>query len=451
MAEKTHPKNISLFYRSGIIVAITLFLFQAIIIIAFIAFLLLPVIKSSAVTMSTIIKMSSHTWLTLGAQERLAFNKELKQHYNFQLFVNNNADIDGNHRPHEPYLFYLEEELGRHLNQTPHFYGDKNNPDQYWLKFYNQGTLFEVLVPLHQLGGKPHAAIIAIVIGGLIMLFISSWFLAYHLNKPIERLIKAIKQVSYGISPDPIPENGSRELVELAQSVNTMATKVDDLLENRTVMLAGISHDLRTPLTRMALSIELLPEETNQKLTGRIRQDIYLMNEMITHYMELATCLTKEKPEQLNIHELIQSYIYEIQHHAKVKINLSMPKVHSKNRQKQWVYPVALKRIINNLLENAIRYGEAKPINVSCKKVIGKRDSHIIITISDQGPGIPAEQIEKVFQPFYRVDKSRNEKSGGSGLGLAIVYHLVQAHDWGIELESPENKGLSVKLTLPVR
>ena len=441
----------SLFYRSGIIVSITLFLFQAVIISAFVIFMLMPVIKSSAVTMAAIMEMSSQTWLTLNSEQRKTFNQELKKRYNFQLYVDSEADIDMTHRPHEPYLYYLEDELSKQLNQSLLFYGDKKNPDRYWIKFHYQEKLFEIAVPLHQLGGQPHATIIAVVISGLIMLFISSWFLAYQLNKPIKRLIKAIKQVSYGISPDPIPENGSKELVVLAQSVNIMAAKVDELIENRTVMLAGISHDLRTPLTRMALSIELLPEETNQQLTQRIRQDIYLMNEMITHYMELATCLTKEKPEQLNLYDVIQGYISEIQHHSKVIIELKMPGNHLNNKQKQWVYPVALKRIISNLLENAIRYGEGKPVNVSCEKVIMERDSQIIIKITDHGPGIPEQQIEKVFHPFYRVDKSRNANSGGSGLGLAIVYHLVQAHDWDIELESPENEGLTAKLIFPVR
>ncbi|MCK5666229.1 MAG: hypothetical protein KAI17_22215, partial [Thiotrichaceae bacterium] len=248
-----------------------------------------------------------------------------------------------------------------------------------------------------------------------------------------------------------IPETGCKELVVLAHSVNIMATKVKDLLENRTVMLAGISHDLRTPLTRMALSVELLPEETSQQLTQRIRQDIKLMNEMIGHYMELASCLTKEKPEQHNLHALIQSYIHEIQQNSNVDIELKMPSVRAGAIEKLWIYPVALKRIISNLLENAIRYGEGKPVIVSCEKLTRQNKQFIIIKITDHGPGISEQEIEKVFHPFYRVDKSRNSESGGSGLGLAIVYHLTRAHDWIIELESPPDEGLTAKLTLPVR
>ncbi len=444
-------KSISLFSRTGIIVAITLFLFQAAIVTAIIIFLLMPVIKSSAVTMAAIMEMSAQTWLKLVPEEYQLFNKELKRHYNFKLYVDKNPDIEPTARPHEPYLHYLEAELGKQQELPPRFYADRKNPDIYWINYRYQGQLFNIAVPLHQLGGRPHAAIIAIIVSGVIMLFISSWFLAYHLNRPINRLINAVKQVSYGISPEPIPETGCKELVVLAHSVNIMATKVKDLLENRTVMLAGISHDLRTPLTRMALSVELLPEETSQQLTQRIRQDIKLMNEMIGHYMELASCLTKEQPEQHNLHALIQSYIHEIQQHSNVDIELQMPVVSKESIEKLWIYPVALKRIISNLLENAIRYGEGKPVIVSCEKVTGQNKQSIIIKITDHGPGIPEQEIEKVFHPFYRVDKSRNSESGGSGLGLAIVHHLTQAHDWVIELESPPNEGLTAKLTLPVR
>ena len=443
-------KNISLFSRTRFIIGITLFLFQAVIILAVVIFLIMPVIKTSAVTMATIMDMSTQTWLTLLPEEHEEFNKELKRRYNFELYVDKTSEIDITVRPHEPYLFYLEDELGKQMEQPPFFYGDKKNPDMYWINYNYQGHIFNIAVPLHQLGGRPHAVTIAIIVSGFIMLFISSWFLAYHLNKPIKRLITTVRQVTHGISPRLIPETGCKELVVLAHSVNTMTSKMKDLLENRTVMLAGISHDLRTPLTRMALSVEMLPED-NKQLTQRIRQDINLMNEMIGHYMELACCLTKEKAEQHNLYALIQGYIHKLQQHSSVDIELKMPAVRSEVINKFWIYPVALKRIINNLLENAIRYGEAKPVIVSCEKVTRQNTKYIIIKITDHGPGISAQEIEKVFLPFYRVDKSRNSQSGGSGLGLAIVYHLTQAHDWLIELESPPGEGLTAKLTIPVR
>ncbi len=442
-------KNISLFSRASIIIGMTLFLFQMTLVTSIIIFLIMPVIKSSAVTMASIIEVSSQYYLKIPTQEHKKFNQELKKRYNFQLYVNSHPDIDSSIRPHEPYLFYLEDQLSQQFNQILYFYGDNKNPNLYWIKYYYQEKLFELAVPLHQPGGQPHAVIWATIISGLIILLSSSWFLAYHLNKPINLLINNIRQVSYGISPKPIPENGCRELVVLAHSVNNMVLKVNDLIENRTVMLGGISHDLRTPLTRMALSVELFPKEVKPQLVEHIRQDVYLMNEMISHYMELASCLTKEKPEQLDLHALIHTYIKQVQQYSTVDISLQMPIIRSDTTQKRWVYPVALKRIISNLLENAIRYGEGKPVSVSCEKIIRKQNTYAVIKIMDQGSGIPEQELKKVFNPFYRVDKSRNTQSGGSGLGLAIVHHLTQAHDWVIELESPPNQGLTAKLILP--
>ena len=443
-------KSLSLFSRTGIIVGITLFVFQVSILISIIFFLLLPVVQNSAITMAAIIKMSAQNWIDLPPQKREQFTAELKTQYNFELFAYKHPEIDARSRPHEPYLFYLEEALGEQLNQYCRFYGDKNDSELYWLHFKYQNHRFDIAVPLHQLKGQPHAAMIAIFLSGLILTFISSWFLAYHLNKPINRLIAAVKQVSRGISPSPLQERGCRELVDLAESVNTMAKRVEELLENRTVMLAGISHDLRTPLTRMALSIEMLIEANDPELAQRIRQDIALMNEMIGHYMELASCLTEEKAEQYDLHELLQNSINAIQQHSSVHIELKTTYARHNTDATIWVYPVALKRIVNNLLENAIRYGEGKPVMVSCERVEQENKKQILIKITDHGPGIPEQEIDKVFRPFYRVDKSRSTKSGGSGLGLAIVSHLAQAHGWLIELKSPHDGGLTAQITLAV-
>jgi two-component system osmolarity sensor histidine kinase EnvZ len=337
------------------------------------------------------------------------------------------------------------------LGQYVRFFEDKKNPDRYWINFKYQEHHFEIAIPLHQLGGQPHVIINAIILSGLLLTFISSWFLAYHLNKPIRRMVTAVKQVSNGISPKPIPEQGCKELVVLAESVNVMAKKVKELLENRTIMLAGISHDLRTPLTRMALSVEMLPDADDSILMQHIHKDIALMNEMIGHYMELACCLTEEKPEEHEIYSLLSVYISEIQQHSNVPIDLKTVNTSSEiELDTLRIYPVAFKRIISNLLGNAIRYGEGKPIIVSYDKVKKRGEDWIQISIIDQGPGISEKELERVFHPFYKVDKSRNSKLGGSGLGLAIVSHLAQAHGWHIELNSPESGGLIAQVRLPI-
>ncbi len=447
-------KSISLLSRSAIVVGITLFISQVFIVSLIIIFIVLPVVQNSAITMAAIMKTSTQHWLELPVSQREQFTQNLKKNYNFTLQAYQYEDIDTTARPYEPYIFYLEDAVREEFKQYVRFFQDRNRSDLYWINFKYQGHHFEISIPLHQLGGQPHVIIIAIVLSGLLLTLISSWLLAYHLNKPINRLVAAVKQVSNGISPEPIPERGCKELVVLAESVNTMAKKVEQLLENRTVMLAGISHDLRTPLTRMALSVEMLPEDNDSMLMQHIQKDIVLMNEMIGHYMELACCLTEEKPEEHELYPLLYDYVNEIKQHSSVQIDLKADITpHSMSGAKcdaLRIYPVAFKRIIINLLENAVRYGEGKPILVSYEKVEKQGSNWIQIKIIDQGPGIAEQELEKVFHPFYKVDKSRNSKVGGSGLGLAIVSHLAQAHGWHIELKNSQEGGLIAQITLPV-
>lgn len=445
-------KSISLLSRSAIIVGITLFVSQVFIIALIIIFIVLPVIHNSAITMAAIMETSTEQWLELSVEKREQFTDKLNKNFNFKLQAYRNEAINTTARPHEPYLFYLEEALSNELNQYVRFFEGKTDSERYWIDFKYHGHHFEVAVPLHQLGGQPHIIIIAIVLSGLILTSISSWFLAVHLNKPIKRLILAVKHVSNGISPEPIPERGCQELVILAESVNIMARKVQELLENRTIMLAGISHDLRTPLTRMALSVEMLPEDKESKLMQHIHKDIGLMNEMIGHYMELACCLTEERPEEHALYPLLIKYISEIQQNSSVQIDLMRDHALQSETKADFlrIYPVAFKRIISNLLGNAIRYGEGKPISVSYEKIKKGDGERIQISIMDQGPGISEAELKKVFHPFYKVDKSRNSTLGGSGLGLAIVSHLSQAHGWQIELKSPKNGGLIAQITLPL-
>ncbi|MCP3850597.1 MAG: hypothetical protein GY694_10220 [Gammaproteobacteria bacterium] len=447
-------RSISLFSRSAIIVSITLLISQLIISSLIMLFIVLPVIQHSAITMAAIMKTSTQQWLELPPEKRSDFTHKINKSYNFKLQQYQNIAINTDHPTHEPYVFYLEDALQKELNQFVRFFEDRNNPKQYWINFKYQQQHFEIAIPLHQLGGQPHIIINAIIISLLLLTLIASWFLAYHLNKPIKRMILAVKQVSQGISPDAIPEQGCKEMVVLANSVNTMAKKVDELLENRTIMLAGISHDLRTPLTRMALSVEMLPDTNNPKLIQHIENDIVLMNEMIGHYMELACCLTEEKPEELSPLLLLGDSIQEIQQNSSVQIELNQIPSESSTEKGSLnsirTYPVALKRIVINLLGNAVRYGQGKPIIVNYETIDKEGKQQVKISIIDQGSGIPENEFDKVFRPFYKVDKSRNSKSGGSGLGLAIVSHLAKAHGWHIGLKTANNGGLVVIIIIPI-
>ncbi len=229
----------------------------------------------------------------------------------------------------------------------------------------------------------------------------------------------------------------------MAARFNTMARDVSALLANRTTLLAGVSHDLRTPITRMRLAVELLPEEVDPKLVQRLRTNLEAMEELIGDAMQFARG-TQESAQPVQLHdylaELVQSF------DAPVRLEVNSPPA----------APVviavgAFGRVIGNLVGNAITHGPganaaangAAALDEVVVQLNGTR-----VRVLDRGPGIPAASRERVFEPFFRLDESRNVHTGGSGLGLAIVRQLCQAHGWEVSLSDRIGGGTCAELNL---
>ena len=221
-----------------------------------------------------------------------------------------------------------------------------------------------------------------------------------------------------------------------------MALQIQDLLANRTTLLAGISHDLRTPLTRLELVIEMLEENCKPALLKQAKSDIGQMNRLIGLFLEISRGLQEEKCQRINIKPLLEEVVEDfIQGGAEIIWNQGSDCYKS-------IHPLALRRIITNLLENAVRYGEGKAINLNYK-VKGEGDSAIvIIEILDRGPGIPSEQLDAVFQPFHRLEQSRSKHTGGTGLGLSIAQQLASANGCKVELIPRDTGGTCARITI---
>jgi two-component system osmolarity sensor histidine kinase EnvZ len=435
-------RSISLLTRNGLTIGITLFIFQIIIVSAILFFLLIPVIRHSSENMASIIFLSMDKWSLSGPTVRLELIKELELKYDFKMKVNQAPQIIDS-RPMEPYLIYLEQFLNKKSDLHQAFWQDANQSNLYWIKLKQNKKTFYIAIPLHQLGGKPLEFGLSIIFSGLLLTFISSWLLAIHLNRPIYRLINAIQELGKGHLPIKLPEKGCKELIVLAESFNDMVKQIDDLLENRTIMLAGISHDLRTPLTRMTLCLEMLPDNFKHQKLDSIGHEIILMNDMIGHYMELARCLSEEKIESHDLKIFISLLLEEIKY-EKITI-LFEGDFFQQDQAYINFFPISLKRILINFIANSIKYAVDKPILLNIKQI----KQVVIFEVIDQGPGIQDNEIENVFKPFYRLEKSRNIKTGGSGLGLAIVSRLADAHDWHVELKNCKTGGLIAQVSIP--
>jgi two-component system osmolarity sensor histidine kinase EnvZ len=275
---------------------------------------------------------------------------------------------------------------------------------------------------------------------GVLLTLVAAWWLARRTTRPLQRLEQAATSLGRGQTPAHLPETGPREIAALSRRFNEMARQVEDLLAARTVLLAGVSHDLRTPLARLRLAVEMLVRKPGPELVAQVEGDIEAMDRLIADVLTLARGLGHEAVQPVVLAELLAERVEAIPGAA--------GKVQIESVDLTLEVPVgALRRILDNLLENALRYGGGQPV------VLKARADHgcCRIGVLDRGPGIPAAELEAVFRPFFRLEASRSVETGGSGLGLAIVRQLATAQGWSISLQAREGGGLAAWLEIPLQ
>jgi len=301
------------------------------------------------------------------------------------------------------------------------------------LVLLNKNEVIEFLVPkskIRSTSGRIFA--LWITVPSLIFLFISIIFLRNQI-RPIVLLSQAAERFGKGQFDSDFKVSGALEIRQASYEFERMKRRILKHISQRTAMLSGISHDLKTPLTRLKLQIELLNK--NQKLNS-LKEEITEMEKMINEYLDFASNQYSQPVEKFNIVQLIQNLIDKS---FKKNIKIKSPKILIFFGRKNLI-----RRCIANIINNSQKYAEN--ISITCKKI----KKTILINIDDDGPGIADEHKEKVFRPFYRVDKSRSLKDNNVGLGLSIVEDIVNSHGGTVKLlNNPKGKGLRVSLSFP--
>ena len=268
-----------------------------------------------------------------------------------------------------------------------------------------------------------------------VILLIIAYFFMKGQIKPLKRLAIIAETFGRGLDAPEIKESGATEIRQTANAFNQMRTRIKRFLKQRTDMLAGVSHDLRTPLTRMKLQLSLMKNEDGKK---ELENDINEMTAMLDSYVSFVKGETPDPIEQIYFQDLLKD-ICENSKFFNNKIELNIIKnVKSSGR------PILLKRCCKNIIENATRY--ANKIIVE----LNSNNDNIIISVDDNGPGIPENKYEDVFKPFFTLDPSRNKLKGESGLGMTISRDIVRSHGGDISLSKSELGGLKVIISLPI-
>jgi two-component system osmolarity sensor histidine kinase EnvZ len=297
-------------------------------------------------------------------------------------------------------------------------------------------AVLRVVAPGDRLFSSTTYIFIMWMVGSSLILFAVASIFMRNQIRPIRRLARAVDSFGKG---RPVEEDfrsgGAQEVRQAATAFNLMRERIQRQIRQRTDMLSGVSHDLRTPLTRMKLQLAMLGSSPE---IDELKADVSEMEKMIEGYLTFARGEGDEEAIETNLSGVIEDVV------AQWKRNGAAIDVHVEGRLDAWCRPNAIKRCLDNLITNANRYGSHIWLRA------GKRDEFTEITIDDDGPGIAEESREEVFRPFFRLDQSRNPETGGTGLGLAIARDIARAHGGDIIMETSPNGGLRTLVRLPL-
>ena len=312
----------------------------------------------------------------------------------------------------EDYLFWIRPP------QAPHL----------WVKIPLEGMTQNSVSPL----------IFFLVIIGLLSV-IGGWLFVRQLNRPLKSLQLAAEDVGRGDFPEPLVERGTSEIVAVTQAFNHMSKGIKQLEDDRNLLMAGISHDLRTPLTRIRLASEMMSEQDDFLKEG-IEIDIEDMNNIIDQFIDYIRHDSKDKAELADLNALVEEVLnVETPNDRNIIFTRQdCPKIPLRH--------VAVKRALANLVQNALRYTSD---DIEVITGVDKLKGCAYFIVSDQGEGIPDADIERLFQPFTQGDTARGGE--GSGLGLAIIKRIVDTHGGCVELTNKESGGLQAKVCLPLK
>lgn len=291
-----------------------------------------------------------------------------------------------------------------------------------------------------------------------LLIILGGWGFIRWQNRPLKSLEEAAISVGKGVIPKPLEEKGTTEIREVTLAFNKMARGIEALEEDRRLMLAGISHDIRTPLTRIRLATEMMSEQDRYLAEGII-QDTEECNEIIAQFMDYLKPVDQSEFEAINLNALAEDLYRAVENYQEgANTDIGSPAPNEKffeglikcqvtydldeNLPDIYASNIPLRRALSNLLVNAQRYGDDW-IGITTKSI--EQGQKVQFILEDNGPGIPEDQIESVFEPFTRGDTARG--SEGTGLGLAIVKRIITEHSGEIKMENRPQGGLKVAVT----
>ena len=425
------PKR--LFYRALIIVAAPTIILQLIITIVFYDSVWIKANKNT--TRSLVAQLKTIEEVYKNDKSNLDFlTDSYKNNFNFEIGINkdNFPNISGE-RKFSPMDRSLRRELKSTFGNNNYWFNTSKFKNAVEIKIRSENEVIEFLVPKDMVSASSvRFFLLWTTLPSIVLIIIALIFLKNQ-TKPLVKLAKAAERFGKGDYVNDFRASGSQEIRKAAFEFDRMAKRINRHLNQRAEMLSGISHDLRTPLTRLKLQLAMLKQKD---ISESMSRDIDEMEKMLNDYLQFAKTQVQEPSTIINLNDLLLSIRNKFNNNN-FTFNESSDLIELKGRL------TALQRSFENIIQNGLTYG--KKVNVEIQK--GNRLATILF--EDDGPGIPEDQYKNVFKPFFRLDKSRSLNQSGVGLGLAIVEDVINSHGGNIQLGKSKKNGLLVKISLP--
>ncbi len=342
--------------------------------------------------------------------------------------------------PKSGFYEFVEADLRAQLGDATRFTLNRNGTEGLWISFAIDSDRYWLLMPKSRLVADESwrwvgwgALVLLLAMGG-------AFLIVARINRPLHALTAAAAQMGRGATPAHVDESGPSEIRTLSHAFNQMAIDRKKLDDERALLLAGVSHDLRTPLARIRLGVEMLDDKGDASIREGIEQDIADIDAAINQFLDFARAASSETAApNVSLNELVDGLAQRYERAGKPLLLQIAPVPPLSLRV------LAMQRVISNLIDNALRYGGGDMVAV----VTGSTGTCAFVEVLDRGPGIPPEQAERMLQPFTRMDAARS--TSGTGLGLAIVDRIAKLHGGSVQLLPRDGGGLCARVELPLR
>lgn len=397
-----------------------------------------PRARQVAQQIASVVNLTRAALVTANPSKRLELLQELSREEGIQVYSGHPGERVSP-LPQRPFLELVSAEIKRQLGAGTRLAVSRDGVRGAWVSFDIDGDEYWVFMPRSRLERNDPLRWLGWGALVLALALLGAFLIVARVNRPLRQLAVAADQIGHGKTPQPIAETGPEEIRTLARAFNQMSADLKRLDDERALLLAGVSHDLRTPLSRIRLGLEMMDEKGAGLKAGMV-QDVEDIDAAINQFLDFARITEGEAVvTDGDLNALAREVCDRYSRSGKPLTARFAPRL-----PPLALRPAAIQRLVANLVDNALRHGGG-----TVELETGIEDGRVTIEVLDRGPGIPAQEAEKMLQPFTRLDTARS--SAGTGLGLAIVDRIARLHGGSVQLLPRDGGGLRARVELPLK